>query len=103
MASKNPDIPMSLNGGRGKKAPYETTHIRVPLPLKAVTQAMIDNYRWTEHIPSIDDLKQKEVKTEPCYEEVAIGLAKDILKNKKSAKLSMEKLLSTIYGKDITL
>lgn len=94
---------MSLNGGRGKTAPYETTHVRVPLPLKEVIQAVVDNYRWTQHIPSIDDLKQKEVKEEPCYEDVAIEIAKQILKSKKSAKASMEKLLTGIYSKEITL
>lgn len=103
MHTKNPNIPMSLNGGRGKAAPYATTHVRVPLPLKELIQAVIDNYRWTQHIPSIDDLKPKEQKEEPCYEDVAIELAKQILKSKKSAKTSMEKLLSSIYSKDIVL
>ena len=107
MANNNPNIPMALNGGRGKKAPYETTHVRVPLPLKDVVQAMIDNYRWTQHIPSVDDLTKKEVTIEPCYEEIAIELAKSILegnvKRKKSTKDCMEKLLSAIYSKEINL
>jgi hypothetical protein len=32
-------------GGRGKKAPYQTTHIRVPLPLKAEIEKLIEDYR----------------------------------------------------------
>jgi tetrahydromethanopterin S-methyltransferase subunit A len=32
-------------GGRGLKAPYETTHVRVPLPIKADVQALIDEFR----------------------------------------------------------
>lgn len=103
MASSKSDIPMSLNGGRGKKAPYETTHVRVPLPLKEVIQALIDDYRWNGNIPSIADLKQKEVKEEPCYEDVAVEIAKQILKSKKGAKISMEKLLTGIYSKEIVL
>jgi hypothetical protein len=103
MAANNSNIPMTLNGGRGKKAPYETTHVRVPVPLKEVIQALIDNYRWTEHIPSIDDLKQKEFKEDPCYEDVAIEIANQILKSKKGAKVSMEKLLTGIYSKEIVL
>jgi hypothetical protein len=103
MTAKKPDIPMSLNGGRGKKAPYETTHIRVPIPLKEVVQFLIDNYRWTQYVPDIDELKQVEVKEEPCYDDVAIDIARQILKSKKSAKVSLEKLLSAIYSKEIVL
>jgi hypothetical protein len=32
-------------GGRGNKAPYESTHVRVPLPIKADVQALIDEFR----------------------------------------------------------
>ena len=32
-------------GGRGNKAPYESTHVRVPVPIKAKVQALIDDFR----------------------------------------------------------
>lgn len=32
-------------GGRGNKAPYESTHVRVPVPIKAKVQALIDEFR----------------------------------------------------------
>jgi hypothetical protein len=32
-------------GGRGKKAPYETTHVRVPVDLKPQIEEIIDSYR----------------------------------------------------------
>jgi Mg2+ and Co2+ transporter CorA len=32
-------------GGRGVKAPYETTHVRVPIPIKPKVQAMIEAFR----------------------------------------------------------
>lgn len=32
-------------GGRGKKAPYESTHYRVPLPLKPIFEQMTADYR----------------------------------------------------------
>lgn len=32
-------------GGRGNKAPYESTHVRVPFPIKADVQALIDEFR----------------------------------------------------------
>ncbi len=32
-------------GGRGKKAPYETTHSRIPTPLKNQIAKLIDSYQ----------------------------------------------------------
>jgi predicted RNase H-like nuclease (RuvC/YqgF family) len=32
-------------GGRGNKAPYESTHVRVPVPIKSQVQALIDEFR----------------------------------------------------------
>lgn len=32
-------------GGRGKKAPYESTHYRLPVPLKPIAEEMAANYR----------------------------------------------------------
>ncbi len=32
-------------GGRGKIAPYRTTHLRVPEPIKDQIQSIIDDYR----------------------------------------------------------
>ena len=32
-------------GGRGKKAPYETVHYRVPKPLKSTVQKLSNTYR----------------------------------------------------------
>jgi hypothetical protein len=32
-------------GGRGKKAPYETTHVRIPLDLKFQVELLVEDYR----------------------------------------------------------
>jgi hypothetical protein len=32
-------------GGRGKKAPYETTHVRIPVDLKSQVEELVENYR----------------------------------------------------------
>jgi hypothetical protein len=32
-------------GGRGKKAPYETTHVRIPVDLKLQIEELIENFR----------------------------------------------------------
>jgi hypothetical protein len=32
-------------GGRGRKAPYETTHVRIPVDLKSQVEELVNNYR----------------------------------------------------------
>lgn len=38
-------IDSPFKGGRSNKAPYETTHLRVPVPLRFVLQKAIDLYK----------------------------------------------------------
>lgn len=81
-------------GGRGQKAPYETTHVRVPVPIKPDVERLIDQFkegisRETENsLTSIDD---------------AVAIAKGVLLSKKSARVSMQKLLTAIYGQNVEL
>lgn len=85
---------MAVNkGGRGVKAPYETTHIRVPVPIKDKVQQIIDDYK-NDIDSSADDIMD--------YQQ-ALELAKNIISQKKSAKISLQKLLTGIYGKEVTL
>ena len=53
---------MKPKGGRGKTAPYKSTHLRVPEPIKDRIQAIIDDYRESllnqEPIPQEKDLTQ---------------------------------------------
>jgi len=81
-------------GGRGKKAPYETTHVRVPMPIKTEIERLIKNF----HQDSIGD----EPKLLTTYGE-AIAMAQGILSQKKSARVSMEKLLTALYCTEIKL
>lgn len=71
-------------GGRGIKAPYETTHVRVPVPIKAEVEAMVENYKKGVII-------DEEIMTNSTYEEreKAIELAREILISKKSARVSL--------------
>lgn len=46
-------------GGRGKKAPYETTHMRIPLPLKLQIEKLIEDYRL-----SLDDSVESQDRKE---------------------------------------
>lgn len=85
---------MSINkGGRGHKAPYESTHVRVPLPIKDQVLELIEQYRVNGELTPSTDLSLDE----------AVKKATAILAQKKSAKLSMQKLLTSIYGIEVRL
>jgi hypothetical protein len=81
-------------GGRGVKAPYETTHVRVPKPIKPQVERLIEQFQaggdsQSENLlTSLDD---------------AVATAKGILLQKKSARVSIQKLLTSIYGENVTL
>lgn len=80
-------------GGRGLKAPYETTHVRVPVPIKEKIQKIIDDYK-----NDVDDTEGDILE----YEQ-AVELANKILKSKKGAAISLSKLLTGIYAINTSL
>jgi hypothetical protein len=77
----------------------------VPLPLKETIQQLVDNYKSTNHVPdNINQLIQPESSDDQMMSaDDAVSLAHAILKQKKSAKLSLQKLLTAIYGIDVML
>lgn len=81
-------------GGRGIKAPYETTHLRVPLPIKPQVESLINHYKEEGELPTENLLTDLDS---------AIVLAKSILNQKKSARVSLEKLLTAIYKQKVLL
>lgn len=82
------------SGGRGKKAPYETTHVRVPEPIKAEIQKLIERFH-----DNYSDTSTNLVTSLP----EALVAAKGILAQKKSARISLEKLLTALYRSEIKL
>jgi len=93
-------------GGRGRQAPYTSTHVRVPDPLKVEIERLI--HQWRSLVDS-GDLSPTEAVTEVFNEggntelsiDEAISKAKEILKQKKSANESMTKLLTAIYAVEL--
>lgn len=93
-------------GGRGKQAPYTTTHIRVPDPLKAEIQNIIEEWRL---LVDSGELSPTEAVTEVFNKggsdqlpiDEAVNKAKEILKQKKSANDSMIKLLTALYNVEL--
>jgi acyl transferase domain-containing protein len=90
-------------GGRGYKAPYSTTHVRVPTDIKPQVEALIDNYRnQILEVDANNSLTTSENNMLTSLDEVLV-LAQEILARKQSARKSMGLLLTTIYGKDVNL
>lgn len=87
---------MNVNkGGRGNKSPYESVVIRVPEPLRDKVLSLCHQYRELGELPT-------ETKPVTSLED-AVVVAERILKSKKSARVSVERLLSEIYQEDVSL
>jgi rubrerythrin len=88
-------------GGRGKKAPYETQLVRVPVPVVQKVEQIVDEYRNL-----VINGEQSEFEKYPnlaaCVTPVsyseALQRAKEIVKTKRSAAESLAKLLQVLYG-----
>jgi hypothetical protein len=83
-------------GGRGKKAPYETTHLRIPVPIKADIEKLIENYR----LSVIDGIETHD--NGLMSVEDAKLLTRKLIKAKTSKIDTLIKLLTSIYGVEIT-
>jgi hypothetical protein len=83
-------------GGRGKVAPYETTHVRVPLPVKDKVDKIIEDYR----LSIIDGINTQDTVLITFSE--SKSLAKKLLRAKRSKLETIAKLLTSIYGIEIS-
>lgn len=82
-------------GGRGHTAPYQTTHLRIPVELKPKLEQIVNDYKDA----TLKGIEYSEKKHLDIIK--AIKLAKQILKSKKSAKFSLAKLLTSLYSVEI--
>lgn len=90
-------------GGRGKKAPYQTTHVRIPVALKPAIEQMIAEYKdlVVNDILSADEEISHNNYT--LYRELPnklqmIEITEKLLKQKQSARKTVEKLIKFLYG-----
>lgn len=82
------------NGGRGQIAPYQTTHVRVPIPIKAEVEKLVARYKENQLL-EIGEQRMTSVN--------AAEVARKILKHETSARASMNKLLTELYRVDFKL
>lgn len=108
-------------GGRGHLAPYKSTHVRIPELIKHRVEILKKLYfsgdleehdrlieengelarKYRERDSEISDKNERE---ESKYnKEELLALVKDILRQKKSARVSMQKLLTALLDEDISL
>jgi len=73
-----------FKGGRGHKAPYQTTHVRVPEPIKPMVERIVDDYK--NDLPFLYISRDRMI--ELCHQ---------IASQKKSARQSLNKLLTTLF------
>lgn len=88
-------------GGRGKVAPYETTHVRVPIPVKSIVDKIVADYRESGIIPNIDkpvNWFNQVAKTTPKPKEQILSQLDEIRKTKKIGKDTINQILELIYG-----
>lgn len=108
-------------GGRGKKAPYESTHVRIPLPIKDRVEQIKEMY-VTGSLEHYDEILARDARLAREYENLLTGFNKEVnstqnplpslenaltearrlLKQKKSAKETVTKLLTALYAVTVT-
>lgn len=91
----------SNKGGRGIKAKYPTVVMRVPEILQTDVISLIDRLYNQTLLP--DNAEQLEIQISALPDKDSmIDVANKLVANKKSARLSLEKLLQVIYS-DISI
>jgi hypothetical protein len=105
----------NTKGGRGKVAPYTTTHLRVPQPLKDKLQVLIIWYKKAvnenndhRYLDKLDDAMSvmsglSNEQSTPIDRTTLLDAMKKVGKQKKSAKESMAKLVNELFETDFTV
>lgn len=88
---------MSLTkGGRGKTLPWKTTHVRCPEPIADEVRKIIDI--WKAEQLEENPTQKNTLKTS----DEIVEIVRKILRSKKSARVSIERLLTEL-GYEVTL
>lgn len=68
-------------GGRGKKAPYETTHVRIPVDLKFQVEKLVEDYRNNGLNNSSENNQQTSPSESINYREFVNSMIDEFKKN----------------------
>jgi hypothetical protein len=83
-------------GGRGKKAPYSSVTVRVPEDIKAKVEELVEAYR----LFILEGIETEEEALLPFDQ--AKALAQELLKGRTTRKDIAAKLITSIYGEEVT-
>lgn len=84
-------------GGRGQKAPYTTAQMRVPVPIKAQVQDMIDRYR-DEVLKEEESSLEAEI--DPVYEACLKLVDSFIEEKEQGSKLHQRNNINLVRFRD---
>jgi hypothetical protein len=68
-------------GGRGKKAPYETTHVRIPVDLKSQVEKLVEDYRNNGLVVSNQNSQQSSPSESINYRQFVDSMIDEFKKN----------------------
>lgn len=97
-----------LKGGRGKQAPYVSTHVRTPEPIKPTLEPIIERFRTMVDKDGLTvEQATEQIEAQPLEgyysREQILEAARSGLKQKKGAWVSMQKALTALFGEDVSI
>lgn len=81
----------NFKGGRGLKAPYETTHVRIPTPIKDKVEELSNAF------------KNGQLPKTTLTSDDLIKIAQKIVSQKKSSRVSLEKFIKEVFDLEVKL
>lgn len=93
-------------GGRGIKAPYDSTHVRVPEPIKPQVEKLIERFKLliAEEGLSVEEAVDRisSQSNDDCFsKQEIIESAKFGLRSKKGAWISVRKMLTRLFNEEV--
>ena len=98
----------SIKGGRGHIAPYETTHARIPVPIKDYVRFVSDSFKQSvedgtdgNFMLILDSTVEKISTQKDVNENKLKELARELVRlrnQKKNTKLALDNLVTAILG-----
>ena len=100
----------STRGGRGHVAPYETTHVRIPVAIKSYIEFVSNSYKQSVEDgtdsnfvlaleSTMENITMNKGVNENNISQLALEVVK-LKKQKKSTKIALDNLLTAILGED---
>jgi len=100
----------STKGGRGHIAPYQTTHARIPVPIKSYVNFVSDTFKQSVEDgtdgnfvlileATMENITMNKAVNENNIRQLALEVVK-LKKQKKATKIALNNLLTAILGED---